>query len=120
MVLVQGNTRDSPGKRATYRAMFATLGRARRTVLWVPGSFDARFERDVQGAYGTSSVPPRTRIMEGVLLLTPGTRPEELSPAETAILAELAHRFNPRLAARTERPAVYLVRDRGGPEWLEL
>jgi hypothetical protein len=46
--------------------------------------------------------------------------PPRLTPAEKGIVAELMHPSSPHLAAHEERPAVYLLRNRGGPEWLEL
>jgi hypothetical protein len=95
------------------------LGRARRSVVWIPGPVDGPLERDVRRAYETAKARPparRTRI----LLLTPGAPPADVSPAAEEILSELMHTFEPRLAARVERPALFMLRDRGGHEWLEV
>jgi hypothetical protein len=60
------------------------------------------------------------RATRGALLPTLSARPSCLTPAEAEIVGELSRTFNPRSAARLERPAVYLLRDHGGQQWLEL
>ena len=70
-------------------------------------------------AYRTTAAPRATRY-PGALLLTLSARPSRLTSAEAEIVGELSRTFNPGLAARIERPAVYLLRDHGGRQWLEL
>lgn len=119
MIVIQGGPGDARGKRAIYRELFRALGRARRTALWIPGLADRQYEREVLDAYRTTTAPRVTRY-PGALLLTLSARPSRLTPAEAEIVGELSRTFNPRLAARIERPAVYLLRDHGGRQWLEL
>jgi hypothetical protein len=117
--VIQGTSGDVRGRRAIYRELFGALGRARRTALWIPGLADGPFEREVLDAYRTATAPHATRY-PGALLLTLRARPRCLTPAEAEIVGELSRTFNPRLAARVERPAVYRLRDHGGQQWLEL
>jgi hypothetical protein len=44
----------------------------------------------------------------------------DIGPSGGALVAELMRTFQPRLAPRLERPAIYLVREHGSPEWLEV
>jgi hypothetical protein len=119
MIVIQGTSGEVLGRRAIYRELFAALGRARRSVLWIPGPVDQQYEREVLDAYRAMTAPRLTR-RPGALLLAAHARPSGLTPAEAEIVGELSHSFNPRLAARTDRPAVYLLRDHGGRQWLEL
>jgi hypothetical protein len=119
MIVIQGASGDVRGRRAIYRELFAALGRARRTVLWIPGPVDRQYEREVLDSYRAMTAPRLTR-RSGALLLAAHARPLGLTPAEAEIVAELSHSFNPRLAARIDRPAVYLLRDHGGRQWIEL
>jgi hypothetical protein len=50
----------------------------------------------------------------------PASEPRGSSAPANDLLGELLRTFNPRLAARVARPAVYLVRERERPQWLEL
>jgi hypothetical protein len=106
-IVVVGDLDDYPGKRETYRRLFTTLGHARRGVLWAPGPVDGALAREVRTAY-ESAWPLRTS--------EPGRRSELL----VDLLDELMRTFKPHLAARVARPAVYIVRERERPQWLEL
>ena len=105
-IVVVGDLDDYPGKRETYRRLFTTLGRARRGVLWAPGPVDGALAREVAWAYETAW--PRW-----------AAEPRGSMPTND-LLGELMHTFEPRLAARVARPAVYLVRERERPQWLEV
>jgi hypothetical protein len=119
MIVIVGDSSDSDHKRETYHEIFGILGRARRSVVWIPGPVDGQFERDVRRAYETAKARPPTRHGH-ILLLTPDAPPAEVGPAAEPILAELLHTFEPGLAARVERPALFMLRERGRAEWLEL
>ncbi len=119
MIVIQGTAGAVLGRRVIYRELFAALGRARRTALWIPGPRDRQYEREVLEAYRAMTAPRLTR-RPGALLLSAHAGPSGLTPAEADIVDELSHSFNPRLAARVDRPAAYLVRDHGGRQWLEL
>jgi hypothetical protein len=106
-IVVVGDLDDYPGKRETYRRLFTTLGRARRGVLWAPGLVDGALAREVHWAY-ESAWP------------LPASEPRGSSAPANDLLGELMRMFKPRLAARVARPAVYLVRERERPQWLEL
>lgn len=45
-VVIVGDSSRQRDKRATYRAIFSTLGRVRRPVLWVPECTEFAFERE--------------------------------------------------------------------------
>ncbi|HET6173924.1 MAG TPA: hypothetical protein VFD90_15035 [Gaiellales bacterium] len=94
-VVIVGDSSRQRDKRATYRAIFSTLGRVRRPVLWVPECTEFAFEREA-----TTRLPIRAG-------------PDEL-------VGELMRTFRPCLAPRFQRPAVYAVRNQGSREWLEL
>jgi hypothetical protein len=119
VIAIVGDADARGGKRDTYRALFSTLGRLRRPVLWVPGPVDGRFEPDLRRAYGPTGRMSAPAPARNVLFVRQGP-PADLGPAGGAIVAELIRTFQPRLAPRLERPAVYLVREHGRPEWLEV
>jgi hypothetical protein len=106
-IVVVGDLDDYPGKRETYRRLFTTLGRARRGVLWAPGPVDSALAREARWAYESAWPLPVSE--------TRGS-----TTAANDLLGELMRTFKPRLAARVARPAVYLVRERERPQWLEL
>jgi hypothetical protein len=54
------------------------------------------------------------------VLFAPRASSSTPEPFAHELLDELTATFMPRLAARVQRPAVYLVRGGGGTEWLEL
>jgi hypothetical protein len=105
-IVIVGDLDDYPGKRETYRRLFTTLGRARRGVLWAPGPLDGALARQVAWAYETAR-PLWAAERRGSMRMND-------------LLGELMRKFEPRLAARAARPAVYLVRERERPQWLEL
>src|SRR4051794_39348314 len=105
-IVIVGDLDDYPGKRETYRRLFTTLGRARRGVLWAPGPVDGALAREVRWAYESAWPLPPSEAR--------GSKPTN------DLLGELMRTFKPRLAARVARPAVYLVRERERPQWLEL
>ena len=105
-IVVVGDLDDYPGKRETYRRLFTTLGRARRGVVWAPGPVDGALAREVRWAY-ESAWP------------LPAAEPRGSTPPSDLIV-ELMRMFEPRRAARVERPAVYLVRERERPQWVEV
>ena len=107
--------REFDGKRATYRAIFSTLGRIRRPVLWVPEYTESAFEREVRRAYESAQLPPASRSARGLLAMR-GARPSHLGPPADELVGELLRTFRPRLAPRVERPAVYAVRDQDSRE----
>jgi hypothetical protein len=119
MIVIVGDASESDHKRETYHEIFSMLGQARRSVVWIPGPVDGPLERDVRRAYETAKARPPTRHGR-ILLLTADAPPADVGPAAEEILAELMHTFEPRLAARVERPALFMLRDRGRSEWLEL
>jgi hypothetical protein len=119
MLVIVGDSSESQHKRETYQEIFGMLGRARRSVVWIPGPVDGPLERDIRRAYETAKARPPARRAR-ILLLTPGAPPADVGPAAEEILSELMHTFEPRLAARVERPALFMLRDRGGHEWLEV
>jgi hypothetical protein len=119
MIVIVGDETVSAGKRATYRALFAALGRARRPVLWVPGPIDRALEDDLRRAYETAEAHSPTQLAP-ILLFTPGRPPSDLGDVTDEILNELLATFKPGLAARVERPALYVLRDHGGSEWVEV
>ena len=119
MIVILGDSSESEHKREIYHEIFSLLGRARRPVVWIPGPVDGHLERDVRRAYETAKAQPPSRHAQ-VLLLTPDAPPADLDTTADEILAELMHTFEPRLAARVERPALFMLRDRGRAEWLEL
>jgi hypothetical protein len=119
MIVIQGASGDVRGRRAIYRELFGALGRARRAALWIPGLADGPYEREVLDAYRAATAPRATRY-RGALLLTPSALPSRLASVEAELVGELSRTFTPRFAARSERPAAYLLRDRGGSQWLEL
>jgi hypothetical protein len=119
MIAIVGDADGRREKRDTYRALFSTLGRARRPVLWVPGPVDGRLEPELRRAYDAAGPRPAAQTPRNVLFARQAP-PTDIGPAAGAIVAELMRTFEPRLAPRLERPAVYLVRERGHPEWLEL
>jgi hypothetical protein len=119
MIVIVGDATVSVGKRDLYRNLFAALGRARRPVLWVPGPVDRALEHEVRRAYETAEPHPPTQ-QAPILLFTPGKPPSDLGDVTDEILNELLETFKPGLAARVERPALYVLRDHGGSEWLEV
>lgn len=119
MIVIVGDESASAGKRETYRNLFAALGRARRPVLWVPGPIDRALEHEVRRAYETAEAHPPTQ-QAPILLFTPGKPPSDMAAVTDEILNELLETFKPGLAARVERPALYVLRDHGGSEWLEV
>ena len=106
-IVIVGDLDDYPGKRETYRRLFTTLGHARRGVLWAPGPVDGALAREVRRAY-EAAWPLQI------------SDPRRSSAPANDLLGELMRMFKPHLAARVARPAVYLVRERERPQWLEL
>jgi hypothetical protein len=119
LIVIVGDSSRQRDKRATYRAIFSTLGRVRRPVLWVPEYTESAFEREVGRAYGSAQPPPASRSARGLLVMR-GARPSDLGSPVDELVGELLRTFRPRLAPRIERPAVYAVRDQGSRGWLEL
>jgi hypothetical protein len=118
-VIVIHGSGDARDRRDIYRKLFRALGRARRSALWIPGLADAQYRAQVLDAYRTATAPRFTGYPAAVLLTSPSS-PSSLTPAEAEIVGELSRTFTSRFAARAERPAVYLLRDHGGRQWLEL
>lgn len=120
-IVIVGDASASPQKREAYRNLFAALGRARRSVVWVPGPVDRVLESELRRAYemAEAEARPISRRTE-VVLFSPGMPPSDLGTITDEILDELLHTFRPGLAARVERPALYALRDRGGSEWDEV
>jgi hypothetical protein len=118
LIVIVGDSSRQRDKRATYRAIFSTLGRVRRPVLWVPEYTESAFEGEVGRAYA-SAQPPASRSARGLLVMR-GATPSDLGPPADELVGELLRTFRPRLAPRVERPAVYALRDQGSREWLEL
>lgn len=119
LIVIVGDSSRRRDRRATRLAIFSTLGRVRRPVLWIPEDTESAFEREVRRAYGAAQPPPAPRSPRGLLLMR-GTKPSDLGPPADELVGELLRTFRPRLAPRVERPAVYAVRDQGSREWLEL
>lgn len=119
LIVLVGNSSRERGKRATYRAIFSTLGRVGRPVLWIPEHAESAFEREARRAYESAQPQPAPRSARGLLVMR-GTGPSDLGPPSDELVGELLRTFRPRLAPRVVRPAVYAVRDRGAREWLEL
>jgi hypothetical protein len=119
VVAIVGDSSREREKRDTYHAIFSVLGWAQRPVLWIPGPVDGAFEREVRSAYGTVAARLASRSPRN-LLFTPGAQPANVDPTSAEIVSALVRTFEPRLAPRCERPAAYLVRERGRPEWLEI
>ncbi|HET6173734.1 MAG TPA: hypothetical protein VFD90_14060 [Gaiellales bacterium] len=127
LVVIVGDTADFRHKRGTYRELFTALGRARRPAVWVPGSIDSILEREARQAYGMSEPSSGMSVLSpasseaGIVQLAPLRTPLfGVSSPLTDVLTELIRTFEPRLAPRVQRPAVYTIHDRGRPEWLEL
>jgi hypothetical protein len=118
MVVIVGDAGRQREKSATYRSIVGTLGRVRRPALWVPGPVDGIFERELRLAYGTAA-RPAVRSPRSVLF-THGAWAASLGPGTDDIVGELIRTFEPHLAPRLERPAIYRVGERGHREWLEL
>ena len=119
LIVIVGDSSRRQDKRATYRAIFSTLGRIRRPVLWIPEYTESAFESEIRRAYESAQPPPASRSARGLLVMR-GARPSDLGPPADELVGELLRTFRPRLAPRVERPAVYAVRDQGSREWLEL
>lgn len=119
LIVIVGDSRRQRDKRATYRAIFSTLGRVRRPVLWVPEDTESAFEREVRRAYESAQPPPSSRSTRDLLVMR-GTKPSELGPPAEELVGELLRTFRPRLAPRVQRPAVYAVRSQSSREWLEI
>jgi hypothetical protein len=125
LIVIVGDANRRREQRDTYRSLFGTLGRVQRPALWVPGPADGGLEREVRSAYGLaergSAVQrPATRSTRSVLLTPQGAAPSGLDVMAAAMFSELMRTFEPRLAPRAERPAVYSVSERGRSAWLEL
>jgi hypothetical protein len=118
-VVIVGDARRFAEKREAYLAIFGALGRAGRAVLWVPEPGERPFERELRRAYEGPRVRPSTDDARVLLFAPPAPSPSSTLLAHE-ILDELTATFAPRLAARVQRPALFLVRDRGAAEWLEL
>ena len=118
-IVIVGDARRFAEKREAYLAIFGALGRARRAVLWVPEPGERPFEGELRRAYEGPSVRRGTDDSRIVLFAPTASSPSSNLLARE-ILDELTSTFAPRLAARVQRPALYLVRERGGAEWLEL
>lgn len=116
-LVIVGDRDDYRDKRATYRALFALLARSGRSVLWAPGPVDKVLAREMRSAYEMARPSP---TCAGNLLLAPEVPAPGLGEPANDIFVELVRTFEPRLAARVVRPAVYLVRDHGRRQWLEL
>ena len=105
LIVIVGDSSRQRDKRATYRAIFSTLGRVRRPVLWVPEHTESAVERDVGRAYESAQPPPASRSARGLLTMR-GARPSDLGSPADELVRELLRTFRPRLAPRVERPAV--------------
>jgi hypothetical protein len=119
MIVIVGDESAAPEKRETYRRIFTALGRARRPVVWIPGRVDGALDREVRRAYEAAQGAATARRAR-ILLFMPGVPPSELGKEAEDIVEELMHTFQPRFAARAERPALYVLRDHGGSDWLEV
>jgi hypothetical protein len=107
-------------RRGAYHEIFTLLGRARRPALRVAQRADDVLEGRLRRTYYETTGPWPASRSTGSMMLAPGTPAPELGAPADELVTELLRTFAPRLAARVERPAVYLVRDRGHPAWLEL
>jgi hypothetical protein len=119
LIVIVGDSSRQRDKRATYRAIFSTLGRVGRPVLWVPEFNESPFEPEVRRAYESAQPRLASRSARGLLVMR-GAGPSDLGPPADELVGELLRTFRPRLAPRVERPTVYAVRDQGSREWLEL
>jgi hypothetical protein len=119
-VVVVDDLDDYRDRRATYREIFATLGAARRPVVLAPRLIDDALAVELHTTYARAAAWASSRHADSVLPPA-ATRDSDLGeqPADE-LLVELMHSFEPRHAARVERPAVYLMRGRGRPAWLEV
>jgi hypothetical protein len=125
LIVIVGDENRQREKRDTYRSLFSTLGRVQRPALWVPGPADGGLEREVRSAYGlagqvSAAQRPAPRSRRSLLLTPRGAAPPDLGVMAGALLSELMRTFEPRLAPRAERPAVYSVNERARSAWLEL
>jgi hypothetical protein len=125
LIVIVGDANRGREKRDAYRAIFSTLGRVHRPALWVPGPADGGLEREVRSAYGPSArlsagQRPARHSTRSVLLTSQGAAPPDLDLRAAAMLGELMRTYEPRLAPRAERPAIYSLSERGRSAWLEL
>jgi hypothetical protein len=127
LIVVFGDGARSNEKRVIYRDIFGAIGRAQRAVLWMPGPVDWPLAGEVRRAYDAPNV--RSASPARGMLLTPPAPQQEARAMhsdvltelmDSGILTEVMRAFKPRLAARVERPALFSVREQGGPAWLEV
>jgi hypothetical protein len=82
LIVIVGDSSRQRDKRATYRAIFSTLGRVRRPVLWVPEYTESAFEREVRRAYASAQPRPTSRSARGLLMMR-GARPSQAKSTRT-------------------------------------
>ena len=117
MVVVVDDLDDYRHRCATYHEIFCMLGAARRPVILAPRLIDDSLADALRTTYDLAR-PSQRYIHTGPhAAAAPDAK---LSEPADEILGELLHTFEPRRAARVERPAVFLMRDRGRPAWLEV
>jgi hypothetical protein len=120
MVVVVDDLDDYHHRCATYHEIFCMLGAARRPVILAPRLIDDALADQLRTTYELARTWPSQRRAHGMLPAAAGPDAKLGEEPADEILGELMHTFEPRRAARVERPAVFLLRDRGRPAWLEV